>query len=611
MRRIFAAVFLCAFLTVICKSSDGAQKPWIEVRSPHFRVLTDGSAGDARRIAREFEQMRAVFAAGFPNMRLDTGAPLLVFAPRDESSMKSLAPTELKKMPAFVGGFFQHGWEKQFAVVRLDQDVPGGYKVVYHEYTHSLLHANFRWLPTWLDEGLADYYGGTRIEGSKIYVGAPTTRVYGVQSQTLIPLDKLLVENPYVAYRGDDRLISLFYGESWALVHYLVFGPGMEQGNKLAEFLNRLQSGEEQKKAFTDTFGSLDSVQKALEAYVDKFAFASFVLRNPPQINEKEFLERKLSVAETEAAIGAYRIWTHDLKDAGEITEQGLKDDPKLAELHENLAFLDFADGKDEDAAREFAAAYNLDNQLYLSLYFKTMLSSVARSNDPADLNTFQETLSQVLKIDPQFAPAFVELALMLVRENKLNNALAVSRKAEELEPSRAGYHLLSGKILLQMGKGAEAANAAKFVADRWQGPDHNEAMELWSRVPANQRPSGDEIEPESPGGAMAIGGTIAKVNCGDKEHKLTVEVNRGGKTPTFQANGGFTVGYSDTLWYGSDHFSLCHHVNGMRAVIWYKDSPDKAFAGLLSSIELREDLPAAAEKSANSTQPPVTSGPN
>ena len=33
-----------------------AEKPWLEVRSPHFRVLTDASANDARRVAYEFEQ---------------------------------------------------------------------------------------------------------------------------------------------------------------------------------------------------------------------------------------------------------------------------------------------------------------------------------------------------------------------------------------------------------------------------------------------------------------------------------------------------------------------------------------------------------------------------
>ena len=41
------------------------EKPWLEVRSPHFRVITNGSDRDARHVARAFEQMRAVFSSQF------------------------------------------------------------------------------------------------------------------------------------------------------------------------------------------------------------------------------------------------------------------------------------------------------------------------------------------------------------------------------------------------------------------------------------------------------------------------------------------------------------------------------------------------------------------
>jgi hypothetical protein len=144
-------------------SSYAGEKPWIEVRSPNFRVLTNGSANLGRRVAREFEQMRAVFAVGFPKMRLDSGIPLLIFAPRDEYAMKAMAPGPWKGGSPKPAGLFQHGWERQYAVIRLDQDVPGRYNVVYHEYVHTLLHANFRWLPTGLTRGWQSF---TAIRGS-------------------------------------------------------------------------------------------------------------------------------------------------------------------------------------------------------------------------------------------------------------------------------------------------------------------------------------------------------------------------------------------------------------------------------------------------------------
>jgi hypothetical protein len=82
MTRMFWTLLFAVVLLGHGPLAGAKQKPWTEVRSPHFRVLTDGSVGEARRVANEFEQMRAVFVAEFPTLRLETGAPLLIFAPR-------------------------------------------------------------------------------------------------------------------------------------------------------------------------------------------------------------------------------------------------------------------------------------------------------------------------------------------------------------------------------------------------------------------------------------------------------------------------------------------------------------------------------------------------
>ncbi len=583
-------------LTVCCCCNSAKVRSWNEVRSPHFYVLTDGSIGSAKRIAREFEQMRSVFETSFSNMRLDTGAPLLIFAPETEESMRSLAPAQWKRGSPNVAGFFKTGWERQFAVVRLDQDVPGAYQVVYHEYVHSLLHANLRWLPQWLDEGLAEFYGGTRFETTKSFVGAPTMRVMHLRGALLIPLEKLISENPYVKYRGDDQRIDIFYGESWALVHHFTFAPGMDNGKKLTEFYSKIQKGEEQKKAFVESFGNFEDVQAALERYVRNFLFNSYVVKTSNQIDEKQFQSRKLSEAETAAAIGGYRIWSHDFSEALQITEEGLKDDPKLGELHENMGFLKFSEGHDAEAIQEFSTAYELDNQRYLSLFFKTMLSPSSWSDSPAELQEFHEKLLQVLKVNPRFAETYARLAFVELRQGDLTTALAVSRKAEQLEPSRAGYHLLSGKILLKMGRGAEAADFAKYVAERWQGPDHDEAMELWNAVQANERPAAHFPVDLAQAGTAAQG-TIKSSSCGDQSGPSTITIESEGKSQIFDASGGHAVGFSDTLWYGADHFSGCRHMEGLRAIVRYQPGDDKPFTGKVTRLELREDLPAALAK--------------
>ena len=68
--RLFPVLVLL-FVGVSSPVAQASEKPWTEVRSPNFRVLTNGSAADGRRVAREFEQMRTVFAVAFPKMRLE------------------------------------------------------------------------------------------------------------------------------------------------------------------------------------------------------------------------------------------------------------------------------------------------------------------------------------------------------------------------------------------------------------------------------------------------------------------------------------------------------------------------------------------------------------
>jgi tetratricopeptide (TPR) repeat protein len=597
-----------ALVLLFAGSSFAGEKTFAEVRSPNFRVLTNGSDHDARRIALEFEQMRAVFAVGFPNMRLTTGAPLLIFAMQTENDMKWLAPAIWKNhkgpMPA---GLFDHGWEKQFAIVRLDQDRPGAYNVVYHEYVHTLLHSNFRWLPTWLDEGLAEFYGNTRFEPKKSYVGAPSTHVYQLKNRTLIPLETLLVVNPWSYFRGDENQISTFYSESWALVHYLVFGEGMDLGKKLSCFYAQLQGGESQIKAFRKVFGDFKNVENGLQKYVQAFTFRAYSVENLTTIQEKDFSARKLTKAETDSEIAGYRLWEHDAAEATDLVERALREDPALGAAHEEKAFINFREGKDEDAVREFSRAYELDKTLYLSQYFKAMMT--AKRETPEQRKALRAELLQTTQINPQFAPAFVQLAILDLADGKDAKALASSRTAEELEPSRAGYHLLAGEILLRVKREKDAAESARYVADRWHGPDHNEAVALWNRIPVASRPADAIVVEEVAEQSQAAEGKMRSITCEEKSNN-EVTLQRGDDLMVFKSKGRQMIGYSDTLWYGSDHFSLCHHVEGMHAVVRYRPAVTKEYAGDWLSIELRDELPPESQHEAAKAPQPQPSAP-
>jgi hypothetical protein len=99
------------------------------------------------------------------------------------------------------------------------------------------------------------------------------------------------------------------------------------------------------------------------------------------------------------------------------------------------------------------------------------------------------------------------------------------------------------------------------------------------------------------PGEAKLAAGTLASLTCGEKGAGTTVVIENDSGKHTFRSKGFQMIGYSDTVWYGSDHFTLCHHLEGLRAVVRYKASTEKEIEGDWVGLMLRQDLPLPLDK--------------
>jgi tetratricopeptide (TPR) repeat protein len=588
--RSFSGIVLRVLL-LVCKAE--AEDTWTEVRSPHFRVLTNGSVQQGRNAAASFEQMRHVFAVEFSDEAIGAGAPLTIVAARDSGTFKMLAPTEWKRTGGNVGGEFQRGWEKQFATVILDSFSQSEI-VVFHEYTHSILHARAHWLPVWLDEGLAEFYGYTRFEESRTLIGTPSVRMGALRGEFLLPVSEMLDTKNETQLIRDARKANLFYAEAWAMAHYMMFGPGMGNGAKLNMFFKKLQDGEPEKAAFKEIFGDTKAFDNALSQYVRSFGFNAGAMPADAKVDAKSFPTQKLTPAETEYELGAFQIGTHESKLGRARIEHALALDPKLAGAHEELAFLEFREGKDDEAVKEWQQAVDLDPTKARSV-FALAMSGVSLDKETIQQKlAMQKTLQHVIELSPRFAPAYVELALLEWRLGQLQQAYIDAQKAEQMEPWRAGYRVLAGRIMLAGHQPVLAAKTARYVAERWHGPDHNEAVDLWNEVPANDRGEGAPLALEMPLGAKVERGTLTSLTCGNAPGEpmtLTVLSSATGAEPlTIKSNGNFEVGFSDSFWWGEDHFTTCHHLTGHTAIIAYKPVGHE-----LLDLEVRDDLPATA----------------
>src|SRR5580658_2775704 len=89
LRRILLTALLFSACPAFCRDKT---ENWVEVRSEHFIVATDSSEKKARQIADQFERMRSVFHKALPKLQIETGAPIIVLATKDDKDFRALEP---------------------------------------------------------------------------------------------------------------------------------------------------------------------------------------------------------------------------------------------------------------------------------------------------------------------------------------------------------------------------------------------------------------------------------------------------------------------------------------------------------------------------------------
>ncbi len=301
-----------------------AKDVWIEVRSPHFTVVSDAGEKQARRIADQFEQIREVFQNAFPKLRADLNEPVTIFALKNEDSMKVLLPAYWEvKGHMHPGGLYIAGEDKHCVVVRANIEGDNAYEVVYHEYAHALENLNFQGLPLWLSEGLAEFLGNSRIHESFVEIGVPAPHLLRVLHENkLIPIDVLLQVDHTSPYYNEDNRASMFYAESWTLVHYLMMDPEARQEQLLQNFLTAYQTSGNSVEAAQKSFGDLKKFAQAMELYSRQDRFFVGRVNTSVHGDPKSYSSRALSPAEVDTLRGDLYTRTQRKKEATDALER-------------------------------------------------------------------------------------------------------------------------------------------------------------------------------------------------------------------------------------------------------------------------------------------------
>ena len=229
---------------------------WVQVSSQTYVVKSSAGEDRAKRVLKELEGFhQLVGTLVFRTTELPE-LPIEVLLVGDDQTLKELAP-EYNGRKIDFSGFYQRGQDRDFIVLSgrvYPQELTS---VVYHELTHYFLSRALVSRPTWLNEGLAEYFATAEVRDDQVSLGALSPqRMQQLKSTSLLPLTELLAVDSNSPYYNESLKASVFYAESWALVYFLTHG---EYAPRFRQYLDALTKGE------ADLFEHLGVSERELE----------------------------------------------------------------------------------------------------------------------------------------------------------------------------------------------------------------------------------------------------------------------------------------------------------------------------------------------------------
>lgn len=447
------------FLWVLCFSiffigvprAGASSHTWVEVRSAHFRVITDVGEKRGIEVARHCEQMRAAFSILMPKANVDDPAPLLIFALRGEQEVDQLTTTQ--KRAARHAGVFIPGSDENLIVL----DATGNpWHTLFHEYAHELLHSNSSNAQTWFEEGFADYFSTLRPEEKTVEVGrVPLGELEFLRGGgRLLRLSELAeVNQDSQIYNQNGPMQATFYAQSWLLVHYL-FDHGLIGHSR--DLFSMTGEGLPLEDALPRAFGVTQrQLEDALLSYAQGQQFRFFSLPWSP--TRADSTEVKV-LSEVTAAALTLEARQHCMQEssAGDVASlmaeyHGLlARDPGNPEVLRGMGILSMATGSYRESLDYLQEAVEKDGANPLNHHALSRLLNLMEMRDMefAQGKAMAEHEAQAaLALDPQYADAFFLLSSAEERQGKLEDAIDLVRRASALSPRVEAYKLALADI--------------------------------------------------------------------------------------------------------------------------------------------------------------------
>jgi len=489
-RRILTSVvFVCLGLYL---PAHGADQRWLRVSSDHFIVITDAGEKPGHDVAAHFEQMRSIFGQLLSRSKLRMSEPMEIIAIRGDKDYAQLAP-QVDGKAINSAGFWLSGEDRIFVVLNLFE--PDSWRAVEHQFAHYMLNYNYPPTPSWFDEGFAEYFASlnlaarnaelgsdpelhpsfqTDLLGHQVEVKNPKSFTEILQNPVWLAWPDLLTMKNRAANGQEGTHHTLFYAQSWILVHYLLNKDKMSELGKyfgLVE-IQRMPVDQAIQQAFGMPVAQLDQEVKAYFRSLAPLFNALDDSQRPnappiPQATNQTALpfsaddvgtsSKSLPIPEAQALVDEMELRIPERRQHAFDQLQKLIDDPKTETVvaHRALAWAYVQKGDTAHAFEELNAAVQLSANDPWTRFGMALASyhSGEKGARVQGLANMMESLQIVIDEYPDFAEAYNMLGWARLAGGGGNAAVESMKQAVLLSPRDEDYQLRLARAYLAAKK--------------------------------------------------------------------------------------------------------------------------------------------------------------
>lgn len=457
-----------------------AKDNWIRVQSKNFTLVGNASERDIRNVAARLEQFREVISRLLPKARFSSAKPMTVVVFKSDSSYKPYK-TLYNGKPANIAGYFQPGADVDYITLTSERRADSPYATIFHELVHLMVENSMQTAPAWFNEGIAEYYSTfeMRDDDTRARIGVPIAPHVFTLRQKFIPLNDLFqVDTRSPLYNEKDKQ-SVFYAESWALMHYLLLGNEGARRPQLGTFINLISNGKAVEESFRQAFASdYSSMEKELRQYVkrDSYTGQEFKFNESIEATTAAMQVAPLTEAEALTILGDLLLHQRRLDEAEKHLTEALAQDKTSAMTNAALGMVN-VQRRDFATARKYleqASASDSKNHL-VHYYYAYALSregmdgsGLVKTYDSASLAKMRDELKKAIALAPNYAESYHTLAFIeLIAGDNLDEGVRLIARARALEPGRTEYALILAQLQMRQQKFAAAqATLARAIGN-------------------------------------------------------------------------------------------------------------------------------------------------